>query len=255
MNKLSVAIITYNEEANIQRCIESVQPIADEIIVVDSFSTDNTKLIAEKLSAKVIEHPFEGHIQQKNYALSQTSYDFVLSLDADEALSKKALQEVSKIKQKFSFSGYSFNRKTSYCGQWINHCGWYPDKKNRLVNRKVAKWSGENPHDKLMLEENTPTKHINADILHYSFPSIASHATTANKFSEIAAQQGFEKGKKIYFFIHILLNPFFTFVKKYFLQKGFLDGYYGFVICMLSAHSNFLKYSKMWTLKKQAKQK
>jgi glycosyltransferase involved in cell wall biosynthesis len=248
MFKISVAIITLNEERQIGRCIDSVKEIADEVLVVDSFSTDNTQAISESKGARFIQNKFEGHIEQKNFALSKTSFDHVLSLDADEALSSDAIQEIKKIKSSGEFHNYSFNRLTNYCGKWIHHCGWYPDRKLRLVDRRNAFWGGENPHDKLILKKGTPI-HLKADIFHYSFPTIASHVATANSFSDIAARQAILKKRKIYFVIHVLLNPVFTFFKKYLVQLGFLDGFYGFVICRISAYSNFLKYSKIWQLK------
>jgi glycosyltransferase involved in cell wall biosynthesis len=251
MIKLSVTIITLNEEKHIGRCIDSVKEIADEVLVVDSFSTDKTEEIALKKGALFIQNKFEGHIEQKNFALEKAKFDHILSLDADEALSKQAVEEILKIKDSDNFQSYRFKRVTSYCGKWIRHCGWYPDKKIRLIDRRNATWGGENPHDRLIVGNGIDVVEVNADILHYSFPTISSHAQTANSFSEIAANQAIQKGKRINFIIHILLNPWFTFLKKYFFQLGFLDGFHGFVICVLSAHSNFLKYTKIWQLQRE----
>jgi len=161
INKLSVVIITYNEEKNIARCINSVNQIADEVIVVDSHSIDKTKEIAKDLGAKVIEHAFEGHIQQKNFALQQANYSWVLSLDADEALSEKLKNKIQEIKNNPTADGYTMNRLTYYCGRWIKHTGWYPDKKLRLVRKDLAQWSGINPHDRLELINSKNIKHIN----------------------------------------------------------------------------------------------
>lgn len=244
--QLSVAIITYNEERNIERCLRSVQAIADEIVVVDSFSTDRTKEICLAQGVRFIEHPFAGHVEQKNYALGQINHDYVLSLDADEALSEALQQRIAEIKMDCRFAAYRFNRLTNYCGQWIRHCGWYPDTKTRLWKRSAGRWGGENPHDFIQLDKHASVEWIPGDMLHYSFYSIADHATTANKFSEIAAQVAIEKGKKANLFVAVILNPLFTFVKKYVFQQGFRDGYYGFVICVLSAYANFLKYSKIY---------
>jgi glycosyltransferase involved in cell wall biosynthesis len=243
---LSVTIITFNEEKNIERCIASVQSIADEIIVVDSFSTDATKEICLKLGVTFIENKFEGHIQQKNFAISLTNNDFVLSLDADEALSDRLKQSIDSIKHFNNLNAiYSFNRITSYCGKWIKHCGWYPDKKIRLWNKKHGKWGGVNPHDKVIYDESFAVIHLEGDLLHYSFESIESHVQTANNFSTIAAKEAFKNGKKANVLIHVVLNPIYTFINKYFFRLGILDGFHGFVICYLSAVSNFLKYSKI----------
>ena len=251
MNKLSVVIITFNEEKNIERCLESVKEIADEVVVIDSYSTDDTKTLVEASGAIFIEHSFEGYTQQKNFALQKAKYDYVLSLDADEVLSTSAILSLKTIKSQPMSDAYSFNRMTNYCGKWIQHCGWYPDRKIRLINRKKAKWSGGTIHEKIILNQGIKLQKIEADILHYSFPTIASHVVTANSFSEVSSKEIYENNKTIYFIIHVLLNPLFTFFKKYFVQLGILDGFYGFVICVLSAYSNFLKYTKTWQLYKE----
>ncbi len=248
--KISATIITFNEERNIERCLISLKPVADEIIVVDSFSNDLTKELCLKHGVAFTENKFEGHIQQKNHAMSLASNDYILSLDADEALTEELQQSILKLKEAEKFeNAYSLNRITSYCGQWIRHCGWYPDKKIRLWNKTKGKWGGENPHDKVMMEEGS-SGHLKGDLLHYSFESIESHVKTANSFSTIAAKEAYKKGKKANLLIHVVLNPMYTFVNKYFFHLGFLDGFYGFVICYLSAVSNFLKYTKIRQLNK-----
>ena len=251
MKQLSVVIITLNEEMQIGRCIDSVQEIADEILIIDSFSTDNTQKVAIEKGVRFIQNKFEGHIQQKNYGIEKASHNYIFSLDADELLDEKAQSEILRIKSDWSHDSYTLKRLTNYCGKWIKHCGWYPDKKNRVFDRRKAKWGGINPHDKIVVQGNATNKEIHGNILHYSFDSISSHAKTANSFSEIASYEAFKNGKKINFILHVLMNPLFTFIKKYFFQLGILDGYYGFVICVLSAHSNFLKYIKIWHLSRE----
>ncbi len=250
--KISTVIITLNEEENIQRCLDSVKGIADEVVVVDSYSTDRTPDICKENGVTFIQHKFEGYVEQINYALTRASHDHVLSLDADESLSEDARHKVSVVKNNWEYDGYQFNRMTNYCGKWIRHCGWYPDKKVRLFDRTKAQWGGENPHYRVMLGDDQ-IKYLNADLLHYSFPTIASHAQTANNFSTIAAKEAIKKGKKVSFLVHVILNPWFTFIKKYFFQLGLLDGYYGFIVCILSAHSNFLKYIKIWSNQKYSR--
>jgi glycosyltransferase involved in cell wall biosynthesis len=251
--KITATIITFNEEKNIERCILSLKPVVDEIIVVDSFSTDSTKELCLKHEVTFVENRFEGHIQQKNHAMSLASNSYILSLDADEALSEELQQSILKIKgQSEVKDGYSLNRITSYCGQWIKHCGWYPDKKTRLWNKNKGKWGGENPHDRVIMEGKS-IGHLKGDLLHYSFESIESHVQTANSFSTIAAKEAIKKGKKANLFVHVILNPIYTFINKYFFHLGFLDGFYGFVICYLSAVSNFLKYTKIRQLNKHGR--
>jgi glycosyltransferase involved in cell wall biosynthesis len=194
MGKISVAIITFNEEKNIARCLESIIQVADEIIVVDSYSTDNTQEICLRYNAQFTQHPFEGHVQQKNYAISQCSHDYILSLDADEALDETLQKEIKKIKNQFIADGYKFNRLTNYAGFWVRHCGWYPDTKVRLFKKDKAKWGGDNPHDILIFDNNSKINKISGDLLHYSYDSISDHINQTNKFTSIAAKASFEKG-------------------------------------------------------------
>lgn len=240
MNKISVVIITYNEEKNISRCLASVTPIADEVVVVDSFSTDKTREICENYGARFIQHKFDGHIQQKNWARQQAKHNLVLSLDADEALSGKLQHEIANIKTQNHFDGYSFNRLTNYCGKWIKHTGWYPDKKLRLWDKNKGEWGGKNPHDVFIMNSSATIQHINADILHYSYHTMQQHLRQIVQFSEIAARARFEKGSNIPLLL-LLLRPFFMFIKKYILKLGLLDGYYGFVISVLTAYGTFQK--------------
>ena len=249
MFKISATIITYNEEKNIERCINSLIGVADEIIVVDSGSKDNTEAIAINLGAKVITNKFEGHIQQKNFAITQTSYNWVLALDADEALSKELKNQILEIKTTLKADGYSFNRLTNYCGKWIRYCGWYPDTKLRLFKKGKGAWSGKNPHDKYILTYGKP-KHITGDILHYTFYEVSEHKNQIKKFSNIAAQSLFELNKKSNWSL-IIGKTLFKFFRNYFLKLGFLDGVTGFHICRLSAHATFLRYYKLLKLHKK----
>ena len=254
MQKLSVAIITFNEEKNIERCIRSVIPVADEIVVVDSFSTDATKSICKQFGVRFIEHAFEGHIQQKNFAKDQCSYDLVLSLDADEALSEELIQSIWGVKEHSNADAYIFNRLNHYCGTPVKHCGWYPDRSLRLWNRKKGSWGGANPHDRFILQQDASLDFLSGDLLHYTFHSIEQHCQQINYFSSISAQSKFEKGKHANW-LNILLYPTWRFVRTYFLQGGFLDGHTGFIICKNSAHAVFLKYIKLYKLHMNAQQK
>ncbi len=249
MIKLSVVIITFNEERNIGRCLSSIKAVADEILVVDSFSTDRTEDICSDFGARFIKNKFEGHIEQKNYALFNAKYDYVLSLDADEALSPELEKEILKIKENFSQDGYRFNRLTNYSGQWIYHCGWYPDTKLRLVKKNSASWLGTNPHDILTMKNNLKSTFLNGDLYHYSYESIASHIAQTNKFTTIAARAAFAKGKKSSLF-KIYTRPLLKFLRDYIFKLGFLDGRYGFIICSINSLSALLKYSKLLDLQK-----
>lgn len=244
MVKVSAAIITFNEEHNIERCINSVADVVDEIVVVDSFSTDKTKSICLDLGVRFIENPFQGHIEQKNFALTQTTYDIVLSLDADEALDETLQVEIKKCKNNFSADGYYFNRLTNYVDKWIYHCGWYPDKKLRLFKKSMATWSGVNPHDIIKMKSGSKEVYLKGNLLHYSYDSITDHVNQTNKFTTIAAKEAYNRGVRSSTF-KIITRPILKFFKDYFLKRGFLDGRYGFVICCINSLSALLKYAKI----------
>ena len=249
MPKLSVVIITYNEERNIGRCLQSVQDIADDIVVVDSFSKDKTRAICEKYGVKFIEHAFEGYINQKNFANSKAAYRHQLSLDADEAISEELKKEILKVKNDWHQDGYRMNRMTNYCGQWIRHCGWYPDTKLRLYDSSKGKWEGVFIHEKFEMTPGSKIGFLKGDILHYSYYTIEEHILQANKFSTIAAKELMSLGKKAGLF-QIIINPAAKFIRNYLLRLGFLDGFYGFVICRIAASETFLKYVKAWQIKR-----
>lgn len=250
MHKLSVVIITFNEEKNIRRCLESIKDIADEIVVVDSFSTDKTESICKEFNAKFITHKFDGYIEQKNYALSQAINDYILSLDADEAPNDILVQSIITEKKNFIASVYSVNRLTNYCGQWIRHGSWYPDTKIRLIKKNSGSWAGENPHDRFIPHGNIKVKHLEGDILHYSYYTLEEHILQINRFSTINAQSAFKNGTRSNWF-KIIFNPAFRFVRDYFFKSGWRDGFYGYIICRNSAYSTFLKYIKLKKLQSE----
>ncbi|MBC7861961.1 MAG: glycosyltransferase family 2 protein, partial [Bacteroidia bacterium] len=248
--KISAVIISFNEEANIGRCIDSLLPVADEIVVVDSFSTDRTEEICMELGAKFVQHKFEGHIEQKNWAITQAGFPFVLSLDADEALDETLRNSIREVKKTGTKDGYYMNRLTNYCGHWVKHCGWYPDKKLRLWNSAKGKWGGINPHDKFdLFEGDKNTAHLEGNILHYSYYSVEDHYKQVNYFTDIASKAFFKDGKKAPAF-KLILNPTAKFIDHYFLKLGFLDGKAGYLISKISAYATWLKYKKLRALYK-----
>ena len=200
MPKLSVVIITFNEQKNIARCIESVKEIADEIVVLDSFSKDRTKEICESYGVKFYEHTFDGHIQQKNRAITYATYPHILSLDADEALDETIKKSILKVKQNWTHDGYYMNRLTNYCGHWVKHCNWYPDTKMRLWDSRKGAWTGTNPHDKYELKNGDKnTSHLKGDILHYSYYTQEDHYKQVEYFTNIASKAFVESGKMRHF--------------------------------------------------------
>ncbi len=252
MTPISVVIITFNEEKNLERCLQSVIGVADDIVVVDSFSTDRTKEIVLKFKARFVEHVFDGHIEQKNWAITQAKFPHILSLDADEALDETLTRSILEVKNNWTADGYSMNRLTNYCGTWIRHGGWYPDTKLRLWDSRKGSWGGVNPHDEYKMKDNGKVKKLNGDLHHYSYYTINQHLKQVNYFTDILAQQYLEKGRKASW-IKILVNPLVKFISSFFFKKGFIDGFPGFIISMISAHATFLKYTKLWMLQKQSK--
>ena len=250
MIKLSAVIITYNEQKNIRRCLESVSDVVDEIVVVDSYSTDNTEAICKEFGVKFILHEFEGHIGQKNWATQQAKYDYIISLDADEILSDQLKNSIIEVKNNWQYDGYSFNRLTNYCGQWVYHTSWYPSRKLRLWDRRKGQWGGRNPHDRFLLNKGATHKLLTGDILHYSYNTIDEHINQINYFSSIIAKEYLKDNIRVTS-VEIMFRALWRFFRDYFIKLGFLDGFYGFVISTNSSFETFSKYSKLKTLTKE----
>jgi glycosyltransferase involved in cell wall biosynthesis len=243
--KLSVVIITFNEEKHIRRCLESVQGIADEIIVVDSFSTDKTEEICSGYKTIFLKQPFLGYKDQKNFALDTASHDFVLSLDADEALSSELKTSILQQKEKdFEADAYMMNRSTFLGAKQIKHGTWYPDSKLRLWNRKKGRWSGINVHEKIEMDGNASVKKLKGDILHYSYNNFEEIILQNNKFTSIQAKAMFERGKKAPAY-KLVINPLVAFINGYIFKLGFLDGLEGFFIASSVAYQTMVKYAKL----------
>lgn len=249
MPKISACIISYNEENKIEDCLKSLEGVVDEIIVVDSLSTDRTKEIVKRYTNNVYDQKFLGHVEQKNLAVEKASNDWILSLDCDERLTDELKYSIIKVKQDLEVAdAYRVARRTFYVYRWLNHC-WYPDYKVRLFNRKSAKWGGTNPHDRIKVDGNNIVT-LKGDMEHYSFNSISEHIQTLDYFTEIGAQEILKKNKSV-----SIISPFthgiWTFIKLYFLKKGFLDGFAGIVVAVLSGMHAFTKYSKVIMLRKK----
>ena len=191
MDKLSVVIITYNEERNIRPCLEAALKVADEVLVVDSFSTDCTLNICEELGVRFIQHEWKGYSEQKNFANAAASYDWILSVDADEVLDNTLQQAILEAKTKGFAGAYQVNRLTFYCGHPIRHCGWYPDIKLRLWNRTQGEWDGY-IHEEVKLPAGTPIARLSGHLNHYSYHSISEHIRQADKFTDMTARAAFE---------------------------------------------------------------
>lgn len=249
MPKLSAVIITYNEEQFIDKCLSSLEGIADEIVVVDSFSTDSTEDICRKHNVRFIKHAFEGYRDQKNYAMKLTSYKNIISLDADEALSDELRESILAIKDNWEYDGYLFNRRSNYCGRWINHSEWYPDRQLRMFYADHGKWGELNLHEKFIMSNGATIGKLQGDLLHWPFTSWEDHKNKMEKYSVIGAEEFHKAGRRATFFtpyIHYLWG----FFRSYIIKGGFLDGKSGFVICSLYAKTSFEKYRRLRLLNK-----
>ena len=249
MDGLSVAIITFNEEKNIARCISSIKEVADEIIVVDSFSTDGTAAVAKSLGATVHQEKFRGYIEQKNFAVKLIQNNYVLSLDADEALDGELIKSILSWKGKMDGNAFTMNRCANYCGKYIRHGLWYPDKKLRIFDKRIALWGGINPHDKVTMLKPANIIHLKGDILHYSYSSIEDHIMQNNKFSSISAEALFTSGKRTNI-LKVIFHPVWSFINGYFFRLGFIDGFYGLVIAVNAAHFTFQKHTKLMQIQR-----
>ncbi len=239
--KISATIITFNEQKSIARAIESLR-CCDEVVVVDSGSTDRTAEIAHRLGARVIEHPWEGFAKQKNVAAEAASHDWILSIDADESLSEALEAEIWQIKKRGpEFDAYTVPRLAQYLGRWILHSGWYPDRKVRLYDRRKARWVGSYVHESVQVDGRIG--HLEANLLHYTCDSLSQHLETMNRYTTLAAEQLVAEKVRIGW-RHLLVDPPWTFFRTYFLKLGFLDGVEGLAIAYMAAVYNFVKYAK-----------
>lgn len=241
--KLSVVIITLNEELNIAKCLDTAREVADEIVVVDSYSTDGTKQICLDYNVSYFEHKFEGYIQQKNFAAAKAKYDFVLSLDADEVLSKQLVSSIIEIKKDTLYGAYSINRMSHYVDRFIKNGHWFPDKKIRLFKKGIGQWAGRNPHDVFKLFNGGRAPMLNGVLYHYTFNSVFDHITQANNFSEIGSKQ-LDDQSTFFLIIKAIFSPFWGFFYGYIGRLGFLDGCHGLIIAVIAANETFLKYAK-----------
>jgi glycosyltransferase involved in cell wall biosynthesis len=195
VQKISATIITCNEEEDIRGCLESLKWV-DEIVVVDAFSQDNTVAICSEYNAKVFKNAWPGYIKQKNFAKDKATYDWVISLDADERLSDELIENIREVLQraKSDIEGYFMPRQTRYLGRWIKHSGWYPDYKLRLYNKHKGYWRGEDPHDYVYVNGNTA--HLKGRIIHYSYQDIKDHLDKINTYTTIMATNIYQKGER-----------------------------------------------------------
>lgn len=242
--KISATIITLNEERNIERCISSLKGIADEVIVLDSNSTDKTEEICKKHEVRFVKRHWEGYAASKNFLNSLATSNYILSIDADEAIDAELKEEILKIKNEVNPQVYSLNRMTNYCGKWIKHSGWYPDVKARIFPKEGSFWDGEFVHEELIFPSTLKVIQLKGHLEHYSYYDFVGHRERADKYSVLTAKKMNKAGKKASF-LKPYLSGFARFFSMYCIKTGFLDGKMGFKIAQISAQSNVFKYKEL----------
>jgi glycosyltransferase involved in cell wall biosynthesis len=249
--KISAVVITYNEESNITRCIDSLKPVADEIIIVDCFSEDDTKKICLEKGVNFYENEFLGFADQKNYAVSLAKNEFVLSLDADEYLSSELIKSILLIKSNSLHDGYIMNRLSSYAGEWIKTCGWYPDSKLRLWRKEAGFWKGGGIHEWVEMPRTMKIKRLHGDLLHHAYDNITQFLEKIQRYSDIYAIEHRLRMHSSTF--KVLYKTLYAFVKSFIIKRGIFDGYKGLLISVCNANFVFYKYSKLLEANKQLK--
>jgi glycosyltransferase involved in cell wall biosynthesis len=249
--KLSGVVITKNEEDNIERCLSSLS-FCDEIIVVDSHSTDKTVELAKRFTSKVFTRNWNGYVDQKKYAIGLTSSEWILSLDADEEVSEELRKEIQEtIKKTPKEDAFSIPRRTIHSGQWIKHGGWYPNRLVRFFRKSQGEWRGESVHE--FWKTRGQVGELKNDLIHYSFQNISDQVQRNDLYSSLGAQALFDNHFSFSIW-RLLIKPISKFVETYFLKLGFLDGYRGFFISVSAAYSVFLKWAKLWELSQNGKE-
>jgi glycosyltransferase involved in cell wall biosynthesis len=250
--KISAIVITLNEEPNIADALRSLA-WADEIIVVDSESTDHTTEIAREFTARIIVRAWPGYSAQKNFAAEQARYDWIFSLDADERVSDELAREIARLKQIEVpiAAGFEMPRLANYLGRWIKHSGWYPDYKLRLYDRRRGRWRGDYVHEGIELDGKV--ERLKGDLLHYTVRDASDHHLRIDRYTTLAARQSHAQGKRASLG-SIMFAPFATFIRSYVFKLGFLDGLQGLAIARFAAHYAFLKHLKLWEMRDSRKQ-
>lgn len=246
MDKIAAVVIACNEERNIERCLRSLEGVADETVVVDSGSTDGTVALCRAMGVEACFHEWEGFAAQKNFANSLVHQPWLLSLDADEALSDTLRESLLQLKQEGlrRDTVYELSRLTNYCGRWIRHCGWYPDAKLRLWPTGTAHWEGTIHEQLRFASPPARVERVRGDLLHYSYYTVEEHVKQADAFTTLTAREAYADGRRATMW-DLVTRPRWKFVRDYLFKGGFLDGAAGYQVCKISAFATFLKYSKL----------
>jgi glycosyltransferase involved in cell wall biosynthesis len=247
--KVSACVITLNEEQKVRRCLQSLT-WCDEIVVLDSFSTDRTIDICREFTIRVYQHEWLGYVAQRNLVRDMARYPWILFLDADEEVSPGLREEIRMEFERGAslYVGYEFPRQVYYVGRWIRHGEWYPDIKLRLFAKEYGRTEGQEPHDKVVV--NGPVKRLTHPLWHYTYDDVADHLATINRFSSITARQRYVQNSPFRWH-DLIFRPILRFFKGYLMRRGFMDGAHGFVIAILCAYGVFVKYAKQWEMEQR----
>lgn len=252
MEKISAVIITYNAERMLNACLKALQQVADEIIVVDNFSTDATAGICKQHNVNFFTNAWPGFGPQKNFGISKTQYNYILSIDADEVLDDELIKSINEKKAQGLSGVYQVLFSHYYYNAFVHHGAEGNDYKNRLFDKRFIKWDDKEVHESLIFPENVVKQKLAGHVLHYSYTSIAHHIDKANGYTTQSAIELNKKGKTNYLF-KMIFSPPINFFVIYFLKRGFLDGINGFVLAVFSAHASFVKNAKLWEMIKKKK--
>ena len=249
--KISVAVIAFNEEANLPRTLESVQPLVrngqGEIIVVDSGSSDRTLDIARSYGAKIFSEPWKGFAAQKNSAMEKASGEWVLQLDADEPLEEELAQEIhQELGRRGNLVGFWIPRKNFFLGRWIKHGGFYPDPKLRLIRRGAGRFEEHGAHPTIKVDG--PTGRLKHALIHNAYPTLRGYIDHMNSYSSSGAEVAVAKSRRGFNLLNIVVRPKLTFIYNYIFRLGFLDGREGFLLHLYHAAYVSWKYAKAWEL-------
>ncbi|MCE9613006.1 MAG: glycosyltransferase family 2 protein [Lentisphaerae bacterium] len=250
--RISACVIVFNEEHKLRRCLASIR-WCDEIVVLDSFSTDRTLEVAREFTDRVYQQQWLGYVGQRNTVRELATHRWLLFMDADEEVSPALRDEIL---EEFSRGtganmGYEFPRQVYYLGKWIRHGEWYPDVKLRLFNKEFGRTEGVEPHDRVVV--HGPVKRLRNPIWHYTYDDVVDHLNRLNRYSTITAQQRYAEGGRLRW-ADLILHPFFRFIKGYVIRRGFLDGTHGLAIASIASFGAFLKYIKLWELEQTRKE-
>lgn len=252
MDRISAVVITKNEARNVERCLASLAPVVDEILVVDDGSTDGTPALCERLGARVVQQAWLGFGPQKNLANRLAAHEWILSIDADEALDTALAAALARAKAEGLRGVYEVSRLNWYYGKFIRHGLEHPDRKIRLFPRSGASWDASLVHEQLVLSAPSPVTRLDGHLLHYTYARLEDHVAKASRYTTLAAEDAFRRGKRPSL-AGLLLSPLAVFMKAYLLRLGFLDGLHGLVLAALHANATFVKKAKLWDLHRAAR--